>query len=178
MMNPRSFTIDALTPPLSALHELEQTYAPLAPVRVQRKMSGRGFVQQTWGGKLKTTLRGGGWLPAGLSALASEFPRLTHTLYCAVALELQSTTPAIALPAARRTDAGFDPTGYAILADGRSIDTPATLASDILTLTAVSGALRYQVLYWPVLTVFLTSVTKRQDLRGNVTGWEISAEEV
>ena len=177
-MNPRSFSIDAITPPISALHDLEQTYAPLAQVRVQRKMSGRGFVQQAWGGKLKTTLRGGGWLPAGISALATEFPRVPHTLACAVSLDLQSASNALALPVARRTESEYAPRGYAILADGQIVQTPGSLADNILTLTPVTGAVNYQVIYWPLLTVFLTSVTRRHDLRGNVTGWEIQAEEI
>jgi hypothetical protein len=178
MNNPRSFSIDGLAPPLSALHEFEQSYAPLAQVRVQRKMSGRGFIQQTWGGKLKTTLRGGGWLPAGIAALATEFPRLPHSLSCAVSLDLQSATTAIALPVGRRMEAEYAPRGYALLADGRSVATPGALANDILTLTPVTGAVNYQAVYWPVLSVFLTSITRRHDLRGNVTGWEIQAEEV
>ncbi len=175
MANPRSFTVDAITPPLSALHDLDQDYEVFGPRAIARKMSGRGTQQGVWS-KLRTNLSGKGWIPAGLESLDLLIP---HTLLCAAPRAIQSASHAIALPAGRRTDgAEFLPQGLAILADGRVVDTHGVLAGDVLTLTPVTGASRYQARYWPALDVFITTLRNRTDLRGNTVGWEIVAEEM
>ena len=175
MSNPRFFRIDDIVAPLSALHDFSQEYALFGSRTIVRKMSGRGVQQAVWT-KLKTTINGGGWLPAGLDGLDLLIP---HTLLCAAPRALQSLTPAILLPANRRSDADeYAPKGVALFADGRYVETPGVLAGDTLTLTPVTGAVRYQVRYWPALTVFITTLSNRADMHGNVTSWQIVGEEI
>ena len=175
MQNPRFFQIDDIVAPLSALHDFSQDYAVIGSRAVVRKMSGRGVQQAVWT-KLRTTLNGGGWLPAGLEGLDVLVP---HMLLCAAPRALQSTAPAVLLPANRRSDAPeYAPQGLALFADGRHVDTPGVLTGDTLTLTPVAGAVRFQVRYWPALPVFITTLSNRGDLKGNVCGWQIVAEEI
>lgn len=177
MNQPRSFTLDAITPPTSALHGFSQGYDVITSSSLKRKVSGRGVLQSLWT-KQKTTLRGRGWLPAGLDTLDMKVP---HTLLCAASQSIQSIANVVVLPSSIRTDAPeYAPQGIALLADGSYAPTSATLGTDgvTLTLTAVAGAVRYQARYWPALQVFLTTLRNNADMSGNVTDWEVVAEEV
>jgi len=132
-------------------------------------MSGR-TVRQVWYRKLRTTLSFTGWWPAGLDGLDFRAPL---TLLCAAPRQIQSPTVTVTLPPDRRTDAGYTPQGYAIVrgqsrqvGGGDLVPTPLTLAGDVATLTAVDGAIGYEVAYWPALTVFAHVDSMDSDIGG------------
>lgn len=162
-------------PTLAAL-ELEQSYEPIGGESIFRTMNGTGLKQTTWR-KTRVTTSGSGWLPAALETLDTTQP---HVLACVTprAVPAVFATRQATLPAARRSDAGHTPWGIAILADGNAVKTAATLAGDVATLTAVSGAVDYHVMYLPQLTVWASRPTDTGN-RGDATyRWELICEEV
>ena len=127
-------------------------------------------------------LTGAGWWPSGLESLDYDDPL---TLLCGGPFTILSASNVIALPAARRTDAGYTPVGYArksgagaAVGGGELVPTPLSIATDAATLTPVSGATGYQVAYWPALTVIATPPTFEADLPGAAHRWTLTAEEV
>lgn len=168
----RSLEIGGVVVPLLAGITLEQTYQPVGGFTVLRMMNGAAVIQEHWS-KLATTVTGYGTMPPGLAALDCL---QTHTLKCIRSRSIFSVSNAIALPAARRTD--YAPVGHAILSSGRQQVTPVNLVGDVATLTAVSGATGYMVLYWPQLSVVITSrPAERGDIREARVSWEFTAEE-
>jgi len=83
--------------------------------------------------------------PAGLASLD---PAQSYTLRCGAPRTLAGLTHVIALPTARRTDAGYEPRGWAVV-NGRRVLTPCNVAADTATLDAVTGASGYGVDYYP-----------------------------
>lgn len=158
--------------PALAGFDLSQRYEPLGGESILRAVSGRGILQRTWR-KTRVVTSGAGWVPPGLQsidnggqlALACIRPRTVP----AVLLTRQAT-----LPAARRADTGHVPYGLAQLADGQTVEAAATLLGDVATVAAVSGAVAYQVGYYPLLTCWV----RRPIESGPGFLWEFEAEEV
>lgn len=158
-----------------------QTYEPIGG-RARLRMMGGNAVQQVWWGKLRTQLSGDGWWPPGLDGLDYDGEL---TLLCAVPRTLQSASNVIALPSARRTDAGYTPQGYAIVrgqspqvGGGDLVPTTLSLAGDVATLGTVTGAVGYHVAYWPALTVLADPPTTEGDVAAATHRWSLTAEEV
>ena len=96
----------------------------------------------------------------------------------------------LTLPAARRTDAGFVPIGYALITpdggdamlDPRWQPADVALAGDVATVTPATGALQYQVWYWPQVTVFATRPqvewVGQPAGSGHSYSWSLEAREV
>lgn len=158
--------------PVYAGFDLAQRYEPIGGEAILRAVSGRGIKQMTWG-KLRVTTSGSGWVPAGLESL--DFTA-QHSLACIV----PETVPAVfatrqaTLPTTRRSDSGHVPYGLAQLAGGQTVETPATMAGNVATVTAVTGAVAYQVGYYPLLTCWVNRPTRS----GPGFSWEFTAEEV
>lgn len=169
-MNAPMFQIGGLVCPLLSHLDFTQSYEQLAARVTLRAASGAGFRQTRWT-RLKTTLQGGGWLPAGLSALDLSQPL---ELWCAAPRAIASPAASIALPAFRQDMAVF---GVAVLAGGESVETPVTVAGASANLEPVAGAVGYQISYWPVLTVF-AELTESGDLAAGNYQWSLSCEEV
>jgi hypothetical protein len=112
-------------------------------------------------------------VPPGLAGLDYD---TTHVLKSGAARSLQATGNVITVPAARRTDAGYEPTGYAIV-DGRYVSTPLVLVTNTATLTVVAGAQGYGVRYWPQITVYARFSDDNRPA-GASWSWRIDAEEV
>lgn len=162
--------IASLTIPLEALGEHSQSYEVTGGRSKLRMSDGSQVAQVRWA-KLATTLRASGWSPAGLAALDPATPVL---LACVAPRAVGSGSPAITLPAARRSD--VPPQGEAIVA-GRIITTPLTMAGNIAMFTPVPGATSYRALYWPLITAYV-ELSEDTDLSGAVYGWTLTAEEV
>lgn len=168
--------IGALEIPLLAALEIEQNYEPIGGESIFRTISGAGLKQMTWQ-RQRVVTSGSGWLPAGLDTLDTS---AQMTLACIV----PRTVPAVfatrqaTLPAARRSDAGHLPWGIALLADGSPVATTASLAGNVATLAAVTGAVAYQAMYLPALTVWMQRPTDSGN-RGDASyRWELVCEEV
>lgn len=82
------------------------------------------------------------------------------------------------MPAARRIDSGFTPFATALLAGGRALSTPVTLAGNVATCDAVSGAVAYLVNYYPAPTVWMLRPNESGSQADASYRWELSAEEV
>lgn len=136
-------------------------------------------MQRNWGGKVRTVIEGQGRLPDGLVSFGSEDPRIPHLISCFEPMDLHTTSTSILLPAAnRRVDMyEFNPVGYGISQDGNLIPTKATVVGDNITLTSVTGATAYKLMYWPVLYAFIVSIQHTGDAKKNIFGWRITAEQ-
>lgn len=177
-MAKRNLIIGGITVPLHAVLEgIQQTYDPL-----QARSRGRladGSLQQrtTWSGKVATSIRGRGVIPAGLQGLDYTQPLV---ISCVAHRAITSAGRVITLPAARRSDAGSLPYGRAEVMRGNTpqwVDTGIDVVDDVATLTEVPGAVRYQAVYFPEITVFADPPAESKDGHGTVFGWQITAEE-
>lgn len=164
-----------------SLVDFTQTYEPLAGRARLRMMDGTG-VQQAWWTKLRTTLSATGWWPPGLDGIDYD---ATMTLRCAAPRTLQAASNVIAIPAARRTDTGYTPQGYAVLrgasphvGGGDLVPVSISIVGNVATLGVVTGAVGYQVAYWPELTVLADPPTIDTDTGGATHRWMLTAEEV
>ena len=163
--------LGGLTVPLWAAADFDQTYDVIGPRPIMRMMSGVGVMQSHWQ-KLKTSLNGSGWMPAGFDGLDRTAQQL---LKCAAPRTIQSASNAITLPAARRTD--YTP-GMTALMPGRIlVETPSSLVGNVLTGTTVSGALAYVAWYWPQLTGYIVGLTTNAR-QGDAGSWKLDFEEV
>ncbi len=171
-----SLLIGSLSIPLLAALDIDQQYQPIGGETILRAVSGRGIKQMTYQ-RLRITTSGTGWLHPGLHSL--DFTA-QHVLSCVVPRSLPAdfSTRQATLPAARRADSGFTPFGTALLPGGRAVSTPASMAGNVATCDAVSGALAYQVNYYPAPTVWLMRPNESGNQADASYRWELIAEEV
>ncbi|MFI4938431.1 MAG: hypothetical protein ACHQJ6_07990 [Candidatus Berkiellales bacterium] len=107
-------------------------------------------VKQTHFKRLRTTLSGQGWVPAGLDGLDYSEPLL---LKCAVPRSIFSRGYHIAIPSNRRSDSGFEPKAYAILV-GKLVEIPHKIQADLLIIEGLTEAAFYQIQYYPEIMVY------------------------
>ena len=176
------FALGGLRVPIESVLDFSQTYEPIDQVARLRMMTGAAVQQVSWR-KLRTTLSGAGWWPAGLDALNFD---AALVLDCAAPRSITSASNVIMLPPARRTDTDYLPVGYALVlpAGGAArfdtvlVPTPLALAGDTATLTAVSGAVAYQATYYPRLNVFADRPQAETDIAAAQHRWTLTAEEI
>jgi hypothetical protein len=167
--------IGSIVIPAESLGDWQQSYTDLRAEDFRRTADGSASVRVGWSGetKLQTEVTGDGWVPSGFSALRGS----THTVKCAMVREAESATTAVTLPAARRSDAGHAPIGFALVS-GVLVQTAITdITSNVATLTAVSGASGYRVHYYPQITAYITNATTRGGSNARFA-WRLEAQEV
>lgn len=169
----RAFELGGVIVPMIAALDLQQQVTVTGGASVRRMMNGAAIKQTQWQ-KLAVTLSGNGWCPLGLDALDYTGPL---TLKCGLPRAIRSQSTSIALPVARRTDAGYEPFARAHIADGREVETAVSIATHVATVTAVPGAVSYAVWYFPQLTVIASPPDESFDQGGAECSWSISAEE-
>lgn len=171
-----SLEIGSLVIPGIAGIEIDQQYVPLGGETILRAVSGRGIKQMTYQ-KLRIVTSGQGWLPSSLETLDYA---AQHVIKCVVprGMVANFATRQATLPAARRSDTGYTPFGTALLAGGQAVDTAVTMAGDVATCAAVSGAVSYHVSYFPAPTVYLLRPQASGSLADASYRWELTAEEV
>lgn len=167
------FVLGGIEVPMRASLNMRQTYQELGGRAVVRKADGSAVVMQRWT-KLRTTLSGDGPLPPGLSSLDLSQPL---TLKCAAERAITSASNVITVPAARRSDPGYEPYGMAIIND-LPVPTAISWSVNVATLTTVAGASAYQVRYFPELTVVipLGGFNEQLDEMSGTWSWSIDAE--
>lgn len=167
--------LNALIIPNRAALDLDQTYEPMGGESILRTMSGTGIKQVTWS-RLRTTISGGGWSPPGLGGIDTT---LQQSVACIIPRTvIANDSRQATLPAARRSDAGAEPWAWAILPDGSVINTGLAMAGNLATAEEITGAVGYQILYYPLLTCWVSRPTE-SGVRGDATyRWEITCEEV
>lgn len=170
-----NFEIGALAIPGLAAFDLTQEYQNIGPETMLRSVSGRAIKQMTYA-KLRVVTSGSGWIPDGLQILDRS---ITHVVRCvkprlvpAVFATRQAT-----LPAARRTDTGSTPWGYARLPGGQTVSSAVSMAGDVATVSAVTDAVAYSVAYLPEITAFVMPPSESGDMGTATYRWEIVAEE-
>lgn len=172
--------IDGVSIPTETIAEFDQTYEDIAGETFRRTADGSGILRSGWSGKISTTISGKGWAPIPLSLAARGS---THLIACAMVDAVDSATTTVTVPAARRTDSGHSPIGFAWVGD-HLVETPITNIADIdakttndATLTAVAGAVAYRVHYWPELTVRIATNNCKGASLAAFT-WQIEAEQI
>jgi hypothetical protein len=171
----QTLKIGTLEIPARGALDLDQTYEPIGGEIILRTMSGLGIKQVTWA-KLRTVISGGGWVPPGIAALD---PTQQYSVACVVPRTITADGARQAtLPAARRSDSGCTPYGIALFPDHSIVEVPVSLVGNLATADAASGAVAYQVGYYPLLTCWISRPTESGS-RGDASHrWEIEAEEV
>jgi len=167
--------IGALAIPNRAALDIEQTYETIGGETLLRTVSGAAIKQETWR-RLRTTISGGGWLPAGLESIDTS---TTQSVACLVPRALIADASRQAtLPVGRRADAGHLPFALALLPFGDAVPTPLAVVGNVGTATAVADAIGYQILYFPLLTCWVQRPSESGS-RGDASyRWELVAEEV
>lgn len=158
--------------PVCAGFDIAQRFEPIGGETILRAGTGRGIFQRTWR-KTRVVTSGDGWVPPGLESI-------DNSATLALACIKERTVPAVfstrqaTLPTTRRADSGHLPYGLAQLADGQSVLAAASVVGNVATVAAVSGAVAYQVGYYPLLTCWI----RRPVESGPGHSWEFEAEEV
>lgn len=168
-----NFQLGGLTIPIQAGLEFSQTYEPIGGSVLQRMQSGRA-IKQTHYRKLRTSLSGQGWVPAGLDGLDYSQALL---LKCAAPRSLSSESNKIVIPSLRRTDERFEPKGYALVR-GHLIETGLEMQEDVAILEPVRFALSYQVYYYPEIFVFADAPQVQNNMTGVEFSWSLIGEEI
>ena len=125
-------------------------------VSTDHQMGDGGTIRQTLIGtenKLRTQINGWGWMPLNLAGLDYSQPML---LKCFDPRIVAGASETITLPAARRSDAGYTPIGYAMVGDEEILTTIDNITDDVATLVTMPGATSYHVQYVPEITVLAT----------------------
>lgn len=165
--------VNGLRIPLQIGAQIQQSYEDLGGFTLLRLGAGAAVPQQSWR-KTRTTLSAQGIAPPGLAAVDWTQP---VTLSCVAARSIQSASNIINIPAERRTDA--PPYGWAVMPDGTLKPTLVAAAGSTATLTPVAGAAGYQVLWYPLLSVYaVAGVRVSYDAAGAAAAWEIVCEEI
>lgn len=169
----RNFAIGTAIIEVPQALQFSQTYEEFGGVNTLRMADGSAVRQSNWS-KLRTTLSGEGFVPPGLAGITWK---TQQTLKCGIARAIQSSNNVIAIPAARRTDAGYEVKGYA-LKDGMWRPSPVEVVSNTATVTAVSGAVAYMVEYFPQFTAFIEAPQTDFNRTTGTFRWTINAEEI
>jgi len=167
-------TVDGIPIADVALLRFSQTYQKDAQVYFARTADGAGVVRALGAERLRTRIEGTGWMPAGLQSLDLGE---VHELGCVAPRDALSVSPSVALPAARRADAGHTPWGYAVVS-GKLVDTTINaIVDDVADLAVVSGASHYLVYYLPLIDAAITRLENRTGSNATHT-WVLEAAEV
>lgn len=173
-MSVRQLIVGSVIVPVYAMTDISQQYADISARSRKRTADGTLITRTLWSGMLSTVITGSGLIPSGLQEVDfdSEFE-----LSCIAHRAVNSATNTITIPAARRSDAGSEPYGRALVGE-RWVATPISgIVANVATLTAVTGATRYQCIYFPKITA-AGDLTEEKPQHGPVFGWTLTAEEV
>lgn len=168
----RNLIIGGLEIPIRASHDLSQTYKPLKAVARTRMADGTLRQQESWTGKLRTTITARGIMFPGINELNYS---QSVTIKCVAERTVLSASNVITVPSNRRADYGVE--GRAFI-DDQFVSTPVSLVDDEATLTVVAGATQYQAIYWPELICFLDPSDEDRDARKSIYNWSLEAEEI
>jgi len=166
--------IGSIEVPLESRGAFNQEYEDINGQTFRRTADGSGVLRSLWTGKVRTLISGDGWAP---SAFENIDAGTTHVIKCAMTRAASSATTSVTLPAARRSDAGHTPIGFALV-DDTLVETPITgIVANVATLTAVAGADGYRVHYFPEITAVILRNTCKGAFDARFT-WQIEAEQL
>lgn len=173
----KTLIVGGFVVPIYAALSLQQQFLKRGGSGRTRMEDGRLEAQFSWE-KLAYEVSGTGTVPPGLDGLND------HTEYevsCAIYKELAVAGTSVILPAARRTDSGYVPYVMACRPAAAPLDQiieiSASLAGDLLSWSALSGANHYIVRYYPKFTA-LIEFARSDESEGFGSRWTLTAEEV
>lgn len=163
--------IDTFELPVFSSFDLAQRYEPIGGETILRTISGIGVKQMSYQ-KRRIITSGTGWVPSGLNGL--DFS-VTHDIGCVVpeTLPADFSTRSVELPDTIRIDSGHVPYGLAQMPGGQTVECSVTVDDLVATAAEVSGAVAYQIAYYPLITCWLMRPTSS----GPDHSWELVAEE-
>lgn len=158
--------------------EFSQDYTPISGATVNRMQNGAAVKQTHWE-KLATSISCSGVIPTAIAQI--DFAD-QYLMRCGAKRAISSSSPNITLPAARRSDAGYEPQGYGLIEDGYGRgewqESTTVMAGDVAQITPVAGATLYRAYYWPEFYVFSEPPNESANVHGADFNWNLSAEEV
>lgn len=158
--------------------EFSQNYTPITGSTVNRMQNGTAVKQTHWE-KLSTSIDCSGVIPAAFGAI--DF-KDQYLMRCGAKRSVSSSSANINVPSERRSDTGYEVTGYGYIEDGqgRGIwqETPVTMVVDVAQLTPIAGVSWYRAYYWPEITVFSEAPNESADVHGADYSWTLEAEQV
>lgn len=163
-----SLKIGSLEIPYQSGFDIRQSYEDIGAKTLLRTKNGSAILQSRWQ-KLSSQISGSGWLPDGMDGLDTT---VSIAVSCIGTLSKQETDTAITIPRAFRTDGDYAPQGAAFI-NGELVPTAISLIGSNATLTTVSGATFYAVIYVPIITGFIT-VSRQFDEAANLSSWTIN----
>jgi hypothetical protein len=171
----KTFILGGLSLPFEAHLELGQTYENEEKSTLIRRADGSAGKVTAWAGKLKTRLTGSGWVPPGFDLLDYDN---SLEMACIAARSVIGLERVITIPAARRSDAGFEPYARANVAGGLVDATITGTAGNVITIAPVAAAQFYAVFYYPKINVFASLPSLRHDAINDKYSWDFEAREV
>lgn len=140
------------------------------------RMADNSLRKQTFGSpKLSVRIRCRGSIPVGIRSLDYSQP-VTLSLTQHEAVDIVAPNLSADLPAARRSDSGSTPYARAMVGESW-VPTAVSVVGNTATVTAVTGATLYQVVYFPELLAFARRPTR--GLRnGDGFDWTMTAREI
>lgn len=172
----RLLIVAGLAIPIHSAYQVSQTYGRVrGGVAMPRARNGAARKHVQWT-RLRTTLRGVGNIPTGLENV--DFSG-AFVMSCVAPRGVTGvgTNNVLTLPAARRTDAGYTPRGFALVG-GLWRSAGLSLAVNEATITTAAGATQYRATYYPELTVMSEyGVEEGWDVDKHSNTWALDAEE-
>ena len=175
----QSLIIGGIRIPLYASLQVRQEYSAVDGTSRLRMASGKIKTRRRWpaagvGQYWATSISGSGTIPAPILQFKRDVP---YRLDCVERMSVYSATVSVPLPLGSRVDAGYAPVGLAMMADGTLVETPiVSLVANVATLTAVAGAIQYQVDFYPSFDALIDFSVWGEPYAAN-RGWQITAEE-
>ena len=171
----RQLIVDGVTICSLSTIQISQTYETVRGSYRARMRDG-GLKQRTiWSGKIRTTITGSGLIPPGFSLVDYDS---SFTLSCIGHRAVNTTNTSVVLPSARRSDAGSEPYGRALLCAEKWYPTDVTMVGDTANITPIAGAASYQVIWFPEIVVFADPPVEAHPEHGPTFDWSLVAEEI
>ena len=151
-----------------------QRYSPLGDGVVRRRSKGAAVKFRHWTLRWAISVSGSGWMGPGLAGL--DYDQALE-LRCTQQMDIHTTALTTNIPGSVRPD--VEP--WALAFTGRDwVSTELAFDSGTgdVTITAVPGALEYQVCWMPMFTVFLSRPERGLDPGSGTHDWSFTAEEV
>lgn len=158
--------------------DFNQTYDNLGGSQILRMMNGAAVKQNHWA-KLSTTISCSGVIPPALYEI--DF-RDQYLMRCGAKRSSSSVNPTVQIPLERRSDAGYEVKGYALVVDSEGrhtwVASPTTDGGTDAFITPVPGTTLYRAYYWPEFFVFSDAPSETNNVHQADFSWTLTAEQV
>ena len=150
-----------------------QRYTPLGDGVVLRRSKGAAVKMRHWDLRWAVTVSGSGWMGPGLAGLDYDQPL---ELRCTQPMDVHTTALTTTIPGQVRPDVAPWCLAY-VGSDWTQTPVDYDSGTGVATITAVAGALEYQVCWMPMFSVFMTRPERGLDPSTATHDWSFTAEE-